>query len=331
MSQEVLQSQHMNDQLMSSNLLDSKNNGLMGLPNFNNYEPQNSVKFLPQELAPMSFKPSNMSGGMFSSSSGTLFGNPQVGSSSSSGLQLSSSNGPAPYGCFQRDNTDGGLLAAHMSATALLQKAAQMGASASNGINSPMMQKSFITSMAGPDHLNSPRPRPTSPYGLQRVSPYDNFQGSHTQTTIAGINVLSEGYNPFQKPSPHEVFGSDHGREPKPVMNDIGSYSQTLTGGDQINVFAKNGEDHVDIDDDYSNLIDGRSNSSIGRNSKKLRNGGNDTLTVDFLGVGASRPLNIQEQQHRFSGFESTSHVMNPFQQLVHGESSTHEKPIWGE
>nr|GEU76554.1 protein indeterminate-domain 2-like [Tanacetum cinerariifolium] len=305
MSQEVLQSQHMDDQLVSSKLLDSKNNGLMGLPNFNNYENQNSVKFLPQELAQMSFKPSNMSGGMFSSSSGTLFGNPKVGSSSSSGLQLSSPNGSAPYGCFQQDNKDGGLLAAHMSATALLQKAAQMGATVSNGINSPMMQKSFITSMAGPDHLNSPRPMPTSPYGLQRVSPYDNFQGPLTQTTIAGINVPSEGYNP--------------------VMNDIGSYSQTLTGGDQINVFAKNVEDHIDIGDDNSNLIDGRSNSSIWRTSKKLRIGGNDTLTVDFLGVGGSRPLNIQEQQQRFSGFEATSHVMNPFHQLVHGESSNHE------
>nr|XP_043611302.1 zinc finger protein GAI-ASSOCIATED FACTOR 1-like [Erigeron canadensis] len=331
-SQGMSQTQHL--------MMDSRNNGLMGLPDFNSFEPQNSGKSVPQELVPMPFKPSNMSGGMFSSSSGTLFGNPRGGSSSSSGLQLSSPSGSSGFGYFQQD-IKGALLsgpAGHMSATALLQKAAQMGATASNGINSPMMQKSFVTSMAGPDQVNPSEPRPTSPYGMQRAGQYDNFHVQPNQAIMAGVNVGTEGYNPFQKPGPQDMFGSGLGPEPNSGMNDMGIYSELLMRGDQSTSFTKNLENHEDRSDDNSVLVQGRGNSVMGKSPSKLGSGGagNDTLTVDFLGIGGSRPLNIQvqqqQQQQRFNGFDGASQAMNPFQQqIIHGESLPHEKPIWEE
>ncbi|MFS7987395.1 hypothetical protein Hanom_Chr11g01022171 [Helianthus anomalus] len=328
----MLQPQHLNDHLMTSKLKDSRNKGLIGLPDFNNYDPKNQTKSLPQELVPMPFKPLNMSGCMFSSSSGTLLGNPRGGSSSSSGLQLSSPNGPSGYGYFQNENKDGGLLSGpsgHMSATALLQKAAQMGATASNGINSPMMQKSFVTSMTGPGQLSSPGPRSTSPYGMQRASTYDDFHVQPNQTSMVGLNESSEGYNLFQNPNQQDMFGPGH----NPVMNDIGIYSEMLMGGDHSNGFVKNVENREDRNDDNSIFLQGRGNADIVKSMPMLgggggSHGGSDTLTVDFLGIGGSRPLNIQEQQ-RLNGFDATSQVMNPFQQLIHGESSAHERPIW--
>ncbi|XP_057782375.1 zinc finger protein GAI-ASSOCIATED FACTOR 1-like [Salvia miltiorrhiza] len=123
----------------------------------------NPLKSLPQDLLPIPFKPMNMAAGtgMFSSASGNLFGSPRNMPSSSSGLQLSSNSSPTGYNYHQDSKNLGQIFgSAQMSATALLQKAAQMGATATN---SPMMQKNFVSTMAA-----GPAARP---------GPYENFHG----------------------------------------------------------------------------------------------------------------------------------------------------------
>ncbi|KAK9282337.1 hypothetical protein L1049_005251 [Liquidambar formosana] len=297
----------------------------MGMSEFNNYDPKNPFKTLPQELVPMPFKPMNIAGGMLSSSSGTLFGGPRNISSSSSSLQLSS-NGSSGFSYLQDSKSGSSQISgsAHMSATALLQKAAQMGATASNGINSPMMQKSYVTSMAGSDQISGMRP---SSYGTmqQLNNSYDHFQSQPDhQSNFVGIN--GEGFA-------NQLFDTGTGSSP---MNDMGMFNSIFMGGDQNNGMIK-GLEHED--GTSPNLIQGKTAmertptgpSRFGRSS-----GGNHMETVDFLGIGGSRQANLHElqqhhhhhqQQQQRLGFEANSQqrlqVINPFQQhLSHGESA---------
>ncbi|KAG2406603.1 uncharacterized protein HKW66_Vig0058590 [Vigna angularis] len=164
------------------------------------YDPKNPLKSLPQELVPIPFKSMSMGGGMFSTNAGALFGGPKSMSPSSSSLQLGS-NTSSSFNYLQ-DNKNGGLIAAsaQMSATALLQKAAQMGATASNTINSPMMQKGFVSSTAAPDHVSSTRP-PYSGAMLQHNNSYDHFSPQPDLSNMAGVSG-----NPMQ---PSRFGGSD--------------------------------------------------------------------------------------------------------------------------
>ncbi|KAF3685319.1 Protein indeterminate-domain 2 [Capsicum annuum] len=295
-------------ELMSSN-------ASLGLSEFNNFDPKNPLKTLPQELLPIPFKSMNNSmspGGMFSTTSGNLFGSPRSVASSSSGLQLGS-NIPSNFNYLQ-DNGKNGVAqgqgqfsgsSAPMSATALLQKAAQMGATASSSINSPMMQKSFVTSsMAGPDTITRP-------------SPYENFQ----------MQQDNNNHHPHQQ-QPNLAA----------VMNDMGIYSGILMNNDQNNGgFIKN---VTELDRENNSTNDNSSHVMGIRNQTVLGQNGNDMLTVDFLGVGGtSRPQisNLQEQQRLEEAInqqrmQAAAASMNPFhhQQNINSQgNSALEKPIW--
>ncbi|CAK7348265.1 unnamed protein product [Dovyalis caffra] len=328
-------------ELMSSMPLSTNTSTSIGMPDFNSFDPKNPLKSLPQELVPIPFKSMNMAGGMFSSSSGTLFGSPRSVSSTSS-LQLSSNGSSGLH--YLQDNKNGCQISAsaHMSATALLQKAAQMGATASNSINSPMMQKSFASSMAGPhDQLTSTRP-PT--YGIQQHNTsYDHFPPQASdQTCMVGINGVG-GFNnpPLSRGSQEMPQIFDATGTGSSAMSDMEMFTSVFMSNDQNPGFMKNMEQE---DSGSSSLIHGR-NPLMERNTTGPSRfagtpieGGN-MMTRDFMGIGGARPTNLhdQQQQHqqRLEMEAMSQHqrmgMMNPFQQQQPSlRESAMEKPsIW--
>ncbi|KAJ4957143.1 hypothetical protein NE237_013926 [Protea cynaroides] len=142
------------------------NDTSIGVPEFNLQEVKNPLimKSLPRDLMSMQIKSPSMIGDMFSSSSSTLFG----------GLR----NMPSSFDSFHGSKMDGQLLgsSAHMSATALLQKAAQMGATASNTINSPM---------AGPDQFSS---MITTSYGEEMLEQHHIQPQTDQQSELARMD-----------------------------------------------------------------------------------------------------------------------------------------------
>lgn len=307
---------------------------------FNNFDPKNPLKSIPQELVPMPFKTMNMAGGMFSTSSGNLFGGPRTSSSSSLQLGSNSSSGLN----YLQDNKNGFQISgsAHMSATALLQKAAQMDATASNSninINSPMMQKSSFASggmaVNNPDQISSSiRPPYSSGAIHQHNTSYDHFQPQPDQSNMVGINGggLFTNNQPLQK-VPQEIsqlFDTTTSSTAGSTINEMAIFSQMIMNQG----FMKNIEQ--EDSNSSSSLIHGRNMMQDQNTTRPTRfggsGGGNDMTTVDFLGIGGSRTVNMHEQQQRLE-LEAMSQqrlpIMNPFQQqFTHGDSGI-EKPIW--
>jgi hypothetical protein len=313
----------------------------IGMPYFNSFDPKNSLKYLPQELVPIPSKSMNMAGGMFSSSSSTLFGSPRC-ISSTSNLQLSSKGSSGLH--YLQDNKNGCQISAsaHMSATAMLKEAAQMGATASNSINSPVMQKSFASSMAGPhDQLSSIKP-PTYGRIQQHNTSYDHLPlHASGQTSMAGINGVGGFSNQPLQRGPQETSQIlDTSGTVNSAMNDMEMFTGVFMSNDQNPGFIRNMEQE---DSGGSSLIHGR-NPLMERNPTGPSRfagtsiEGGDMMTRDFMGVGGARPTNLhdQRQQHQqrleMEGMSQQQRMpmMNPFPQQPSLRESAMEKPsIW--
>ncbi|OVA03365.1 zinc finger protein [Macleaya cordata] len=335
---------------------------------FSETDAKNPLKSLPQDLMVMPLKPLTMTGGMFSSSSGTLFNGPRSNiSSASSCLQLSANS------LSNFDGLDDGKIgrqlagSAHMSATALLQKAAQMGATASSNINSPMMQKSFVSGMAGLDQFNGIRS--SSPYGginqqdnnnnNNNNSSLDYMQSQTDQSQVDGMINNGGGFiNQFlhkglssQEMSSQFIDPTTPGTTDSSSsgMNNMAMFTGLFMGGDQQHGFLKNMEQH----DHQNSSSTTASMSSPGRttvNSSGLgiagcgrspiglsrfgENNNGDMMTVDFLGVGGiSRSANLneqQQQQQRMDQLEAISQQrLHSFQVQELLNSQAMDKPMW--
>lgn len=225
-----------------------------------NFDPSKNllINTLPMATTTSSFmKPMNMMvGGMFSGSSGTLFGTPN---------NNSNNNKSTPSSYLQEMSTFSGS-SAQMSATALLQKAAQMGAAPTSSHTSSTMQKSFV---------GMPAPAQADQGGGMNGG---IFMGHLFD--LAGGNGNGNGNN-----NNNDDMGMVLGRGEEDIMNDIISSRISAAAG------GINGTDVM-------------------------------MQTVDFLGIGGSRPsknlLHEQQQQQRIQQLEEISQqrmqvIMDPF------------------
>nr|DAD38019.1 TPA_asm: hypothetical protein HUJ06_008660 [Nelumbo nucifera] len=338
-------------ELMSSMPINTTNNASMGISEFNHPHAKNPLKPLANDLMSMPLKSLNMAGGMFSSSAGALLGSPRGINSSSSCLQLCANSSSSFDGLNDTKNGRHLVGSAYMSATALLQKAAQMGATASSNINSSVMQKSFLSGMTGTDQLSGLRP---SAYGgmQQDNSSYNHIQQQQTDhSQLAAIEGGGFSSQFLQKStqetsSSTQLFVETTAGVQSSEMNDMGIFSGMFVGGDQNHGFLKN----IEQENCSSTVMPSQGrNINLGLEIPPTRlnpagpsirfggNSGGDTMTVDFLGIGGSGLRNLQEQQHQRQQqgleFEAISqrrlqglHQLQ--QQISHGQAAM-EKPMW--
>ncbi|KAK9086464.1 hypothetical protein Syun_028858 [Stephania yunnanensis] len=329
---------------------------------------KNPLRSLPHhhELMPMPLKPLNNAFSNITSPT-TLFGGPKT--------TMTSSSSSSTFADSLNDVRKllSGSSSAQMSATALLQKAAQMGATASSNINSPMMQKSFVSGMTGPMTSSATyTPRMQHNGG---GSSFDHHHHHHhhqlqeqEQSQLEGIDgvVGSGGFmNQFFNKSSVSTqqegsqFFDGTMAENSPV-DGMGFFSgMFMGGGEGQHGYLKS----MELENSSSssntttpNMLQGRYNVSpgsgtpvSGRNPagpSRFGGGSGDMMTVDFLGVGGSRPTSFHEQQQQqqhgleFEGIgDHAQGLQFPYHQeeIMNGQAAaaaaaSMEKPIsWDE
>lgn len=278
-------------------------NSTMGLSDFSQSDTKNHLKTLPPHDH-MSLPPKTLSmaaAGLLSSTSRSPFGCSIAASSSSSSsslLQLCPDSSSTSFENGQKPPLP--VAASLMSATALLQKAAQMGATASTKMNNSLIE-GFGTNMA---------PTQFGEALLTNSIQYDHhLQADQTQYL-------------------NQMFDQNGGAESE-VMNEMGMFSVLF---DQNHGVFKNMEPEHGS---RNNIFAAKTANQPGLSTP--RNGKPDTMTVDFLGVGAAGPGNFHEQMRqqrqdilevmtinhpRMKGFSSFE------EQVSHGEAAM-EKAMW--
>ncbi|KAI4329755.1 hypothetical protein MLD38_028103 [Melastoma candidum] len=336
------------------------------------YDPKNHLGSSAGDLSSMTFKPISIPPSpMFSPATFFKPISSSSPSSSSSPLQLGSqiSSGPnTPFGYHLQDSkvSPSSLLAgpgagsAHMSATALLQKAAQMGATASTGINSPMMhQKTFTTSMAGPEQVSSSTRPPPPPPATAAFGSGSGLLQQQQQQQQHQQQGYDQGYRPQQQEqmspmtsmNPNGVFGSHMAQ----LMEGGLSSSQEMFasmfmggGGDQGSFGMKNMGNHQPHQKDATASSVSSINPSPvpgkGTGSRPLPMfGGNtapngtDVMTLDLLGTSGGQSR--QGVRGSSNGMQDHNPQRMPQPVMGHGfgqhpnhhlpDAAAMEKTIW--
>ncbi|KAI4326471.1 hypothetical protein MLD38_031784 [Melastoma candidum] len=264
-------------------------------------------KFISIPQSPM-FSPATLFKPISSSSPSPSPSPLQLGPQISSGLNT-------PFGYHIQDSkaSTSSLLAglgvgsAHMSATALLQKAAQMGATASTGINSPMVhQKTFTTSMAGPEQLSSSAGPPPPPPATAAFGSGGNLLQQQQQQQQQGYD---QGYRPQQQEQTptitgmnlNGVFGSHMAQLMEGGLSSSREMftSMFMGGGDQGSFRVKNMGNHQPRQQDSAFSVSNINPAPVpgkGTGSRPLPMfGGNttpngtDRMTLDLLGISGGQ------------------------------------------
>lgn len=308
-----LQQGQVSDQILSCMPLNNNPNSTIGLSDFTQSDIKNPLKTLTPPQNTLNIAAAAAAAAMLSTTSGSLFGRPITASSPSSSSHLHPSNNSASPSFENRQQLppqpDAIAAGSMMSATALLQKAAQMGATASTK----------MTSMAG------------TPFGgminLQKNSSSSN---DYQQLQADQSQFLNQ-------------FFDQNGGAESEVMQEMGMFSGLFDQNHGL--FIKNMEQHHGNRNSNNNnnnnnfFVAKTTNPGLSSSTVSTpRNGKTDTMTVDFLGIGGARPGNFhgqqqqQQQQETFDGMNISHPKMQGFSSFEHHISrgqATMEKTMW--
>ncbi|KAK9146889.1 hypothetical protein Sjap_006792 [Stephania japonica] len=339
---------------MSTNTTTTTTTTTTSIDQFINIDSKNPLRSLPHDLMPMPLKPQNNAFPNITSPT-TLFGGPKTTMTSSSSSAFDGLNDV-------RKLLSGSSSSAHMSATALLQKAAQMGATASSNINSPMMQKSFVSGMTGPMTSSATYTRMQHNGGGGSFDHHQLLQQEQSQLVGIDGGVGSGGFMSqfFNKSSVSTLQDGSQFFDATTAENSpdgMGFFSSMfMGGGDGQHGYLKSMEHENSSSSSNistTNMLQGRYNVSpesgtpvSGRNpAGPSRFGGSgDMMTVDFLGVGGPRPTSFHEQQQQqqqqhgleLEGIGHAQGLQYPYhqEQIINGQAAaaSMEKPVsWDE